>query len=383
MKEVLEQLSSVHVIVFLRSDIYESLEFHDSDKFHVMEEHVLWSKRELQEMLTLRANLSTGLLYKTPALQSAPKQLVNSLQQSIDSTWRIFFPKQIKDQDSFEYLLSYTFMRPRDLIQLSNLCRDKAQNNKHTKIERGDIDEALPNYSQWKLQDLSDEYRIQYPFLETIFLMVFYNTPQHLNRQAIQSSFEPLKAQLKLSYGEYYFEPIDKLLQILYNIGFLGAADKEIVRYSFRGEKVIIPYISQFEIHPVFRWALATASTPIHSPETSSPNMIAPNPKNSEVDLLEDFTTSGTVRSNTPAPMLNQPDTKGRIRLRQAIVEAYDNRQFEQLIVSLGLPYNIVGRGSLSRQIEELINYSLRQNRYQDLVRQILIDHPERAKEIL
>jgi hypothetical protein len=36
MKEILEQLGSVHAIVFLRSDIYESLEFHDSDKFHVM-----------------------------------------------------------------------------------------------------------------------------------------------------------------------------------------------------------------------------------------------------------------------------------------------------------------------------------------------------------
>jgi hypothetical protein len=125
------------------------------------EEHVRWSKRELQEMLTLRATLSTTSLHKASPPQGAA-------QQSIDSTWQTFFPIHIKSQSSFDFLLDYTFMRPRDLIQLCNLCRDKAQNKKHTKIVADDIEEALPDYSQWKLQDLSDEYRIQYPFLNDL-----------------------------------------------------------------------------------------------------------------------------------------------------------------------------------------------------------------------
>lgn len=379
MKEVLEELSSVHIIVFLRSDIYESLEFHDSDKFHTMEDHIQLSKRELQEMLIRRAELSTGFFHNVSAPQNAPKQSDKSLQQSLDLKWEMFFTKRI----SFEYLLRYTFMRPRDLIQLCNLCRDKAHNNKHIKIEESDIDEALPDYSQWKLQDLRDEYSIQYPFLETLFLMVFYKTLPRLNRQLIKHSFEPLKARLNRSYDPYYFEPLDKLLQILYNIGFLGAADKETVRYSFRGEKVIIPYVSQFEIHPVFRWALATSSTTVHSTGYSSPGVNTLDSLNIEEDLLEDYTARGTVRSTTPTPMLNQPDNEGINRLREVIIEAYPHGELEPFLVPLHLPYEIMGRGSLSRQVQELIAYCIRHNRYQDLVRQILIDHPERAKDIL
>jgi hypothetical protein len=379
MKEVFEQFGSVYAIVFLRSDIYESLEFHDSDKFHSMEERVWWKKAELKELLTLRAELSTNLVYKRPEQQNdkswaaKPQKSIESL---IDSAWEQFFPLHVKGEDSFEYLLRYTFMRPRDLIQLCNLCRDKAQNNKHTKIEEADIDDALPSYSQWKLEDLSDEYRIQYPFLETLFLMVFYRTKPCLDRQAIQHSFEPLKVQLSRTFGDYYFEPLDKLLQILYNIGFLGAVDKDTVRYSYRGEKVIIPYVSQFEIHPVFRWALATTFTTSDSDFRSLGDFI-------ERDLMEDYTIRGDVRSSTPAPIFNRPDDEGINRLRRVILDDYSHREIELLLVSLDLPYDIMGRGSLSRQVRELISYCLRQNRYQDLVRQILIDHPERARDIL
>jgi hypothetical protein len=383
MKEVLEQFGSVHVIVFLRSDIYESLEFHDSDKFHSMEEHVWWKEAELKELLTLRAALSTNLLYKASGQQNDKGQSAKpqkSTEISINNTWKLFFPSHVKGQDSFEYLLRYTFMRPRDLIQLCNHCRDKAHNNIHTKVEEVDIDDALPSYSQWKLEDLSDEYRIQYPFLETLFLMVFYKTKPRLDRQAIQRSFEPLKTQLTRAYGDYYFEPLDKLLQILYNVGFLGAVDKDTVRYSFRGEKVIIPYVSQFEIHPVFRWALATAYT---TPASVLSDFQDARPDSIEWDLMEDYTTKGTIRSTTPSPILSQPDTEGIDRLRRVILDDYPHGELERLLASLHLSFEIMGRGSLSRKVQELISFCLRKNRYQDLVRQILIDHPERARDIL
>lgn len=102
MKEVLEQFGSVYVIVFLRSDIYESLEFHDSDKFHTMEERVWWNKSELKELLTLRAELSTNLLYKAPGLQNDKGQAAKpqkSMKSSIDSTWKLFFHSHVSGED--------------------------------------------------------------------------------------------------------------------------------------------------------------------------------------------------------------------------------------------------------------------------------------------
>ncbi len=149
-------------------------------------------------------------------------------------------------------------MRPRDFIQLCNLSRDRAQDNNHRKIEVDDILEALPQYSEWKLQDLCDEYRVQYPFLEDIFRVVFYHTPRQLGREEILSLIEPVKDRLIEEFGDNYFDSPGKLLQILYDIGFLGGMVGQEIRYSFREEKIVVAHISEFEIHPAFRLALAT-----------------------------------------------------------------------------------------------------------------------------
>jgi len=54
-KELGEQITKVKVIVFLRSDIYDALKFHDSDKFHSLEERITWNKDELKKLVSLRS----------------------------------------------------------------------------------------------------------------------------------------------------------------------------------------------------------------------------------------------------------------------------------------------------------------------------------------
>jgi hypothetical protein len=249
-KELHEQISSVHVITFLRSDIFDALQFHDSDKFHSSEERIVWNKDDLKSLIALRARTSTSISGKRDAT---------------DKIWRTFFPATVDGKDSFEYLLQYTLMRPRELIQLCNLCRDKAQNNHHGKIEASDITEALPQYSKWKLRDLRDEYSVQYPFLERVFLGVFQYSPARVTKDEIRELFDPLKEQLLKEFDRFYFEPISNLLQILYYMGFLGAVKDGRVLYSSTGDDVIISSIREFEIHPAFRLALD-----IRKPETET-----------------------------------------------------------------------------------------------------------------
>jgi hypothetical protein len=231
----------VHVITFLRSDIFDALQFHDSDKFHSSEERIVWHKDDLKSLIALRARTSTNISGKRDAT---------------DRIWQTFFPATVDGQDSFAYLLQYTLMRPRELIQLCNLCRDKAQNNHHSKIEASDIAEALPQYSKWKLRDLRDEYSVQYPFLERVFLGIFQYSPERISKDEIRDLLDPLKEQLLKEFDRFYFEPISNLLQILYYTGFLGAVKDGRVLYSSAGDDVIISSIREFEIHPAFRLAL-------------------------------------------------------------------------------------------------------------------------------
>jgi hypothetical protein len=53
-----------------------------------------------------------------------------------------------------DHLLDHTLLRPRDVIQLANRCRDTAEQNGHLRVTRSDLDEALLQFSTWKLQDL-------------------------------------------------------------------------------------------------------------------------------------------------------------------------------------------------------------------------------------
>lgn len=244
-KELNELGSSIKVIIFLRSDIFDSLEFHDSDKFHSIEERVTWDRNDLKKLVTSRARASTGLEVGRLAY---------------DKIWFSFFPAEIEDEDSFEYLLKHTFLRPRDLIQLCNLCRDRAQDRDHPRIEEWDIREALSRYSEWKLRDLRDEYKVQYPFLQKLFLGMFYGNSFRFTRGELTKRFEPIKAGLIKEFGDDYFEPLDNLLQVLYNIGFLGATIQDKTFYTFLDDKVITAYVHEFEIHPVFRLSLSMNS---------------------------------------------------------------------------------------------------------------------------
>lgn len=240
-KELGDEFELANMIVFLRSDIYDSLEFDDSDKLHSGEERITWNKTNLKKLLTLRVQASTG---------------INISQAEYERIWKRIFPAEIKGINSFEYMLQFTLMRPRDLIQLCNLCRDRAQDNGNVQITASDIGEALPQYSRWKLKDLRDEYRVQYPFLEKLFLGVFQHAKPHISREEIGLRLDPIRENLSSDFGSVYFQRIDNLLQILYNIGFLGVISDRKTLYHHTGDAVVISWVQDFEIHRAFRQAL-------------------------------------------------------------------------------------------------------------------------------
>lgn len=238
-KETNDNLNFMKVIVFLRSDIFSYLRFHDSDKYRSHMETIAWNLQDLKGMIALRIRKSTRI------------------QGDVDSVWLKVFPALINNKSSFQYLISHTLMRPRDLIQLCNICRDQASNRNGHSISDQDIQNAIPQYSQWKLEDLVSEYSTQFPFLENLILSVFYNYPaSQFRRQEFEDAFEPVKQNFIERYGNAYFEPLDVTLQILYVVGFLGVIHNGKKSYESLGDKFILPYAAKFEIHPAFRRSL-------------------------------------------------------------------------------------------------------------------------------
>jgi hypothetical protein len=240
----------VECVLFLRRDIYELLQFADKDKFRGEELHVDWSGDRLLELALARARASLG----RPV--------------GPDDLWRRIFPAEVDGEDIRSLLVSHTLLRPRDMIHLCNLCRDTAAQNGHFRIRSADVREAIVRYSRWKLDDLSSEYLINYPYLGGL-LGMFRDSGYLVGRGAFEKRFKASLEELRNRFPDraYALTP-DAVLDVLYHVGFLGVHRNGHVVYSHVQEDRVEPTDEAFAIHPSFRHALrADTPTLTHPPE--------------------------------------------------------------------------------------------------------------------
>jgi hypothetical protein len=239
------ELPMVDCIVFLRADIYDMLQFFDKDKLHGDEMRVDWTASRLTQMILTRAQASLGRAV-------TPGEL-----------WGSFFPAEIEGQSTSELLTQQTLMRPRDIIHLYNLCRDLAAQNGHAAITESDIEDAKLQYSQWKLQDLVTEYRVNYPFLGGLFGL-FQDSGYIIPRKNLERRLASISGTLIERFPQFR-DALSALsiLDILFDIGFLGVRRGGHVIYSYEQGKDIKPTDREFLIHPCFRAALRSTAAAI------------------------------------------------------------------------------------------------------------------------
>jgi hypothetical protein len=245
---------AVRCLLFLRSDIYDTLTFGEGDKFRGDELRIEWNSETLRQLAMARARASVG------------EQL------SQEQLWGELFPPTIDGEETASYLLSHSLPRPRDVIQYLNLCRDTAVQNGHQIIARGDILQAGRQFSEWKLQDLVKEYLVAYPYLERLPLL-FENVGYVVMRSALENRFEEISETLHTAFPEYAeaFTP-SGVISNLYSVGFLGVRRGSSVVYAGGAQLPVQPHETEFHIHPCFRLALGcTKPTPLRSYNPQAP----------------------------------------------------------------------------------------------------------------
>jgi hypothetical protein len=230
--------------VFLRTDIYELLQFQDRDKFRGDEMRIDWTPDHLLNLVLMRARAS--------------------LQVDVDraTLWGALFPENVGWEPTPDFLIARTLMRPRDLIQFSNVCRDTAEKNAHTSISEMDVKEAAIQYSNWKLQDLSNEYYVNYPFLGDLFVL-FQSTSYLITRTVLRTKLRAIREALCLRYPgfENVFNTASGVLDILYGIGFVGVIRGDKPVYVYTDPNRIEHHEKRFIVHPCFREALRSMSS--------------------------------------------------------------------------------------------------------------------------
>ncbi|KAB1140799.1 hypothetical protein F7R91_34875 [Streptomyces luteolifulvus] len=229
---------AVRCTLFLRADIYDTLNFGDADKFHSDELRIAWTREELADLALARAaaSLKTDL---------TPEQL-----------WGNLFPATVSGEPTDEYLFRRSLPRPRDVIQFLNACRDVADQRSDRRITEGDVLTATEQFSRWKLTDLAREYSVTHPFLSRLFLL-FDNYGYVVMRTALETRFEVNREQLQQQFPDYADSLTTQgVTDVLFGIGFLGVMRGHNVVYSDGAQVPPQPGEEEFHVHPCFRPAL-------------------------------------------------------------------------------------------------------------------------------
>ena len=186
----------VHSIVFLRNDVYELLIEETSDRGKETKVILDWTDKDmLREMLRRRL-------------------LFNDLDSALDfyDIWRKIFPSLIDGEESSEYLIERSLMRPRYLIDLVNHCKSFAVNLNHERIDANDIVKGLNAYSNDLLADISLEIRDVFPQAEDV-IYSFISSQKTFNENDLRSM---------ISNTGYPEEIINDIVNILIWYGVLG-----------------------------------------------------------------------------------------------------------------------------------------------------------------
>lgn len=142
----------VHTVIFLRNDVYELLVEETADRGKESKVLLDWTDPDMLRELARRRIAYSNLDDNT----------------SFDDLWPQICVSHIAGEESSQYLIDRSLMRPRFLIDLLNYCKSFAVNLNHIKISVEDIEKGFNVFSNDLIQDISLEIRDVYPNAENI-----------------------------------------------------------------------------------------------------------------------------------------------------------------------------------------------------------------------
>lgn len=120
-----------HTIVFLRNDVYELLVRETADRGKEFVISVDWQDADLLRRMLKMRMISHG-----------------HENDSFNDLWSQVFVTHIRGEETSQYIIDRSLMRPRYLLNLINHCKSIALNLNHARVEESDIDKGVSLYSK-------------------------------------------------------------------------------------------------------------------------------------------------------------------------------------------------------------------------------------------
>lgn len=265
-------VNSVHrnlrVYVSLRQELYDDIPslYEDAQKYRDLLETIHWTRDELLNLIARRIRYSAEAAgYSRDAFE----------QQDDLTCWAAMFGvDRAQARNSFGYVIDRTLYRPREAIQYCSMILDAARNRRaRLPLPLAAIKWAEWQYSAERARDISAEYRFQYPGLLSVF-DVFRGRELKFERDDLELlCLELATGEIPTKETDGWLpdcEP-DKLIEILWNVGFLKAqpvgetASGNDDRRSFLGSHQVqhlnLAAVRYFAVHEMFHAYLGASTT--------------------------------------------------------------------------------------------------------------------------
>lgn len=234
----LVKVRNLKIIVALRTNIFDHLNFGprgggQEEKYRDLAFMLRWQDWELIELADERT-AAIGEAQGIPTLRSIRDIL------PVGKNAR---------RTAQEYVLSRTLMRPRDVISFLNIALEMAGGR--TRLSWSHLYRAEQRHSNNRLMGLRDEWKPTFPGIERLFEL-FRGAPITMNPDEVEgrlSGIEPLLSDSSFVGENWLFDlaspmwdhnmassgqRLQRILQLLYDIGFLGiGADANSLTYCY------------------------------------------------------------------------------------------------------------------------------------------------------
>jgi hypothetical protein len=216
------RIAGTKPIVFLRDNIFRSVQGFDPDFSRNIEGHVLrlhWDERALFTFATTRLRIAFDIK-----------------QEAGQRIWNRCTGGDLRGREGFNRCLQLTLYRPRDLLSLLNEAFYLAGKDAQSEIVREHIESSGRTISRNRLDDLKKEYDAILPGLDGFIAAFHGRSPDMtvddalalLGKVLAKGSEDPLIAQDFLILGD-----AQSALRGLYSIGFLGVRDGSAGTFVF------------------------------------------------------------------------------------------------------------------------------------------------------
>lgn len=207
-----EKQCEAHIVLFIRDNIYRSLNYFDRDFSRHIEGSTLrlnWDESSLLHLISNRLRVVLG---------------IENIESDIRA-WNRFAYSDLKNREGFKCCLNYTLYRPRDLIVLINTAYIQTARSGRKGLIKDDIETSSKQISDNRIADLQKEYDRVFPGLP-LFIDLFKGKPAFREYGII---VEDLKSHIEnaefkeVSNSDFaLLETGEDAFFALYSVGFLG-----------------------------------------------------------------------------------------------------------------------------------------------------------------